>query len=664
MKPEISPVFQVSMSKIQAQQNPSARKASACKADKPRVLSAPFFSRLRRGQRGVGGIFSARRESFRHLPFSKLTGALSALGIFFFVLCSQANASWLIDARKFHASVHGQNSCQDCHEDVQDRDLHPNPQDINKGVSAFFHVDDCLACHDDVLDALEEGSHGTEAVEDPEIYEACLECHDPHYEEPVREEPGRFDPSVPRYEQCGACHEPQSELPPFLPEDETCMTCHRAMDPDDAEAAETVAMTCFHCHGNNETAAQIWTGKKGPLMDPDDYASSTHAGLTCTICHPSATGSRHGLQIPGVCEQCHRRHDEKVAHDLHALVSCEACHLREVQPVRDSQSKRILWESEARAGQISEIHDMSGAYDEAACRRCHKAGNEIGAAAMVLPAKSILCMPCHGATFSIGDTTTLIALGVLIVGMAMILSYVFSGSLGGEATGGFWIKAGKILARALRTIFSSKAFLMIKALFLDVLLQRRLYRQSAKRWFIHSLIFYPFVFRFVWGLIGLLGSLWKPHWSWIWPMLNKNHPLTAFLFDLTGIMVIVGVGLAFIRGYASRAGQAPGQPKQDRIALALLAGIVVLGFVLEGMRMAMTGYPEGSAYAFLGHAISQFFKNAPGVTGAYGYFWYVHAVLTGAFVAYLPFSRLAHIITAPLVLAMNAAMDRDHGKRS
>jgi hypothetical protein len=29
--------------------------------------------------------------------------------------------------------------------------------------------------------------------------------------------------------------------------------------------------------------------------------------------------------------------------------------------------------------------------------------------------------------------------------------------------------------------------------------------------------------------------------------------------------------------------------------------------------------------------------------------------LTGAFIAYIPFSRLAHIIIAPVVLALNAA---------
>jgi nitrate reductase gamma subunit len=575
------------------------------------------------------------------------------------VLCSQANASWLIDARKFHASVHGQISCQDCHGGVQDEDLHPDPEDIGKGGPACFRSDHCVACHGGVLESLKEGLHGTLEVQDPKAYGSCLECHDPHYQAAIGEEAGRFDPLKPLHEQCGACHEPRSELPPFSPEDKTCMKCHRSTEPGGSEAAGKMATVCFHCHANQGRPAQQLTARDVPLINPDEYDSSPHAGVSCIICHPQATSTNHGMQNLGPCRQCHLRHDEKVAHDLHALVSCEACHLRQIQPVRDVESKRILWERKAEVGQVSRIHDMISVYNSAECQRCHRAGNKVGAVAMVLPAKSILCMPCHAATFSVGDTTTLVALGIWVVGMALIVSYVFSGSLAGQYTGGFWARLAKVMLHALRTLFSSKVLLIIKALFLDVLLQRRLYRQSARRWFIHSLIFYPFVFRFVWGLVGLLGSLWKPDWSWIWSMLDKDHPLTAFLFDLTGIMIMFGLVFAFVRGRLNRVGEAPGQPKQDLVALALIAGIVVVGFILEGMRLAMTGYPRGSVYAFLGYAISQLFKNTSGVTVAYGYFWYVHAILTGGFIAYLPFSRLAHIIIAPFVVAVNAAMAHD-----
>ncbi|MGD8227562.1 MAG: respiratory nitrate reductase subunit gamma, partial [Desulfobacteraceae bacterium] len=214
---------------------------------------------------------------------------------------------------------------------------------------------------------------------------------------------------------------------------------------------------------------------------------------------------------------------------------------------------------------------------------------------------------------------------------------------------------------ALRTIFSMKIALIVRTVVLDVLFQRRLYRQSRIRWFIHSLIFLPFVFRFAWGLVALIASLWKPEWTWVWTMINKNHATTAFLFDLTGIMVLLGVCLALIRGLLKRSAHLPGLPRQDYLALGLLAGIVVIGYLVEGIRIAMTGAPGDAQWAFVGYGLSLLFSGASGLYEVYGYIWYVHAILTGAFVAYLPFSRLFHIIMAPVVLAMNAVSGRGHG---
>jgi len=306
---------------------------------------------------------------------------------------------------------------------------------------------------------------------------------------------------------------------------------------------------------------------------------------------------------------------------------------------------------------------MVRADEKAACRRCHFRGNQVGAASMILPAKSMLCMPCHAATFSAEDTTTILALIVFLAGLVMGLSVVLSGSLPGEGDVNPFSKIIKLLGKVVRPFFSRKLPLIIKAMVLDVLLQRRLYRQSGTRWLIHSLIFIPLVFRFFWGLVALIASLWKPEWSPVWAMLDKNHPATAFLFDLTGVMVILGVTLAFIRGGLKRSSQLPGLPRQDRLALSLIGGIVVIGFVLEGIRIAMTGWPGNAEYAVIGFGISRLFSDPTGLTEVYGYIWYVHAILTGAFFAYLPFSRLLHIIVAPVVLAMNAISEQDHGRK-
>ena len=146
-----------------------------------------------------------------------------------------------------------------------------------------------------------------------------------------------------------------------------------------------------------------------------------------------------------------------------------------------------------------------------------------------------------------------------------------------------------------------------------------------------------------------------PEWAWVWPMMDKNSLLKAFIFDLTGVMIALGVLFAYFRGRKQRSEQLPDLPRQDLLALGLIAGIVIVGFILEGMRIAMTGFPEGSSYAFVGCSIGRLFFNSASLVNTYGYIWYLHAILTGAFIAYVPFSRLLHIIISPLILMGNAA---------
>jgi nitrate reductase gamma subunit len=125
-------------------------------------------------------------------------------------------------------------------------------------------------------------------------------------------------------------------------------------------------------------------------------------------------------------------------------------------------------------------------------------------------------------------------------------------------------------------------------------------------------------------------------------------------------MVLIGVAGMMVRRWQQRADrEISGLPAADWVAYALLGGIMLGGFLLEGMRMAMTGSPDGAPYAFVGDAISRMLSGFE-LTGVYGYVWYLHAILTGAFVVYLPFSRMFHMIMAPLSLAMNAASERNN----
>jgi len=577
-------------------------------------------------------------------------------------LCGHdSHASWFIDPGKFHISAHGQTSCQDCHPNIADG-LHPNPRDVSKGLIDFFSVDQCSACHEEVMDTLNEGFHGSEKVKKLEEYENCIQCHNPHYQLQIeKQQSDQPNPSQQPLKQCDVCHSHQSELPTLSDEDEVCMKCHRFSDSEETRPEENISVLCFHCHGQTGTKAQELTGERIPLIDKKAFDGTPHAKVDCMTCHPRAAEFNHHTQKNGDCRQCHSPHDEKTAHDAHAGVACQACHLESILPVRNFEFSKILWEKIRLPGATSRIHQMIQIEHTTACHRCHFRGNHVGAVSMILPPKSVLCMPCHAATFSVGDTTTLVALVVFFAGFVLAASVWLSGSLPGEANQTPAHKASALLDSAARNVFSRKIVLIIKTLFYDVLLQRRLYQRSAKRWVIHSLIFFPFVFRLLWGLMGLVASTWLPDWPIAGSMVNKNNPVTAFLFDLTGIMIALGILFAFLRGTMAREDQLPGLPEQDRWALSLIGGIVFVGFILEGMRIAMTGDPVNSGYALVGYGISRLFFGMTGMTDTYGYVWYFHAILTGVFFAYLPFSRLMHIIMAPVVLAMNAVSG--HGNK-
>ena len=90
------------------------------------------------------------------------------------------------------------------------------------------------------------------------------------------------------------------------------------------------------------------------------------------------------------------------------------------------------------------------------------------------------------------------------------------------------------------------------------------------------------------------------------------------------------------------------------VRLVLLAAVVISGFVAEGFRFLMEGTPpEVTRYAFVGHLISA--AGTPGEhwVSAHTALWYVHALASLAFIAYIPFGKFIHLFASPLVIAIN-----------
>jgi nitrate reductase gamma subunit len=140
-------------------------------------------------------------------------------------------------------------------------------------------------------------------------------------------------------------------------------------------------------------------------------------------------------------------------------------------------------------------------------------------------------------------------------------------------------------------------------------------------------------------------------------LLDKNYPLIAFTYDFLGLCIILGAMGAIVRRIQGKAQKAV-TGGQDYVVLGLVGAILLTGFLVEGMRILLTALPLSAALpSFIGYPISLLLGLFPvRWEVVYPYGWYVHAILTGALVAYLPFSKMFHILISPLLLLIKAAV--------
>jgi len=550
-----------------------------------------------------------------------------------FFPCEKSHASWLIDGNEYHSSAHGLFSCAECHSDIKEDSNHPSTGNINKPLDAFFNSKPCIECHDGVLESIESEEHGNLEEIKNISSDSCINCHNPHYQKPYSNTNKTKSVNEEGTKNYSDSHENRTQLPELSAEDRGCLECHFVNNGD---ARENLKRLCAHCHsaGSGKISKKV----EKAVVDFNYSGASPHSEISCLDCHKDSAKFGHSNQKRTDCLDCHIRHHEKVTHDVHMNLSCESCHLHNVIPVREIKGSRMIWSNDP---------ELEGEYDphrmilrkEDMCARCHFDNNNLGASDHVLPAKSIICMPCHAATFSVGDIPSIAAIIIFLIGLSSILLT--------------WLFAGKRDEKRDRNIFAN-LINIVKALILDGFLQRRLFKVSLIRWIIHSMIFFPFIIRFLWGITALILSLYNPEWDSTWLMLSKNNPFTGFLFDLTGALILVGGCLMVLERKASKIrNNIQALPESKPFIHILLGGIIITGFILEGARIAMTGIPEGSEFAFIGYGISRLLIDLD-ITGIYIYLWYIHAVLTGTFIACLPFSRMFHILIAPLSVVLKA----------
>lgn len=123
----------------------------------------------------------------------------------------------------------------------------------------------------------------------------------------------------------------------------------------------------------------------------------------------------------------------------------------------------------------------------------------------------------------------------------------------------------------------------------------------------------------------------------------------SLLLDLFGVVAIIGALMAFFRRYLQRPKQLDNK-NTDLYALALILVILITGFISEGLRIAITGFPIFEVWSPIGWLVAKGAANlglsVESMKIIHKINWWFHYALALLFLYSLTSGRLLHLVTS------------------
>jgi nitrate reductase gamma subunit len=451
-----------------------------------------------------------------------------------------------------------------------------------------------------------------------------------------------------------------------------CWACHRQANLNGLAGTRVSLALCQDCHADPQVDEEA-AGPRTPLyVDATAYADTVHGQVACIACHADLARNPHQAEAAVACADCHAT---LLAHvnmgSAHLSTDCAACHLPELPATYDGTTGRVTLASvDASQAPLDRTgHDI---VREAGCDKCHVAGNTVGAPAVTLPARSVLCMVCHDASPTVSvalldptpvqtDYASLLGLLVLSVGLVFNVSLYLRGEIPGHRGLTAMQKLSYLASDAAHLVFSRRIFRFLGGVVADGLFLRRVLRESVGRWVAHALIYLPFLARFGLGLLTWVGQVCWPSAGWVQTLSNKDAPGVALAYDVLTALMILGVLFALVRRFVLRDRRLL-TFNQDKAALFLLGAILLAGILSEGLRLLSAQTPpQVAVYSFLGYGVAALLRPLNlAWSSIYPYLWYLHAWLAVALIAYLPFSKFMHVLAGPFIASLDTARKGSH----
>lgn len=186
---------------------------------------------------------------------------------------------------------------------------------------------------------------------------------------------------------------------------------------------------------------------------------------------------------------------------------------------------------------------------------------------------------------------------------------------------------------------SDRIWPRIKSFLVEGIAHRRIL-QDVYPGLIHILIFLGF-------LIPLMGILVT---QVIYTIPSLPAQFLSLALDVIGFLAIVSLLLALYRRLITRPARLDNKA-DDFVTLGLIFFIVITGFILEGLRLSVIG-KEGQAWAPVGKILASLWSATRMTTQTKGLLamviFRVHFFLVLLTIAYIPYSKLFHIISSSL----------------
>lgn len=223
------------------------------------------------------------------------------------------------------------------------------------------------------------------------------------------------------------------------------------------------------------------------------------------------------------------------------------------------------------------------------------------------------------------------------------------------------------------TLLSPKIVQFIKIMFLDGILQRRLFGQDKLRWLMKVLIMIGYPGILIAGHLKvemmppfesfphLIRFFYAPFCDFYFfrdvtsPSLGFADALFAISFDLFGAMILMGEFIAVYRRFVAKAVTFK-TSVGDIIAVNLLGGWFILRFFCEATSILTYSLPRSVAqYWFLSFGLSKVIAPLELPWSSFNYpLWSVSGLFLATLVAFIPYNKkLWHIITIPMVMFIN-----------